>query len=54
MPTYEYKCLDCGKEFSIILSISEHDKGEVKCPTCGCKNLKQLMSTFHAKTSSKT
>lgn len=53
MPVYEYRCLDCGKEFSVALSISEHDKGEAKCPACGGTNLKQRFSTFVAQTSRK-
>lgn len=43
MPTYEYKCLECDKAFSLVLFISEHDK---KCPECGSKSVKQLMSVF--------
>ena len=34
MPTYEYKCLDCGKELELNLSISEHDRGQITCPGC--------------------
>ena len=54
MPTYEYKCLECGKSFSLVLFISEHDKVEVKCPECSSKSVKQLMSVFVAQTSRKT
>jgi len=54
MPTYEYECLKCGKRFSLVLSVSEHDKGNVRCPRCNSKRIKQILSSFYAKTSSKT
>ncbi len=54
MPLYEYQCESCGKEFTAAVSIAEHDRGEVLCPGCGSKKLKQLMSTFVAQTGSKT
>jgi putative FmdB family regulatory protein len=54
MPTYEYLCEDCKKEFSLILSFSEHDKGKVTCPKCKSKKVKQQISLFTAKTSRKS
>ena len=35
MPMYDYKCLDCGKESLIVVTLKEHERGEVACPTCG-------------------
>jgi len=35
MPTYEYKCRDCGKNFEKIQRISESSL--TKCPYCGGK-----------------
>lgn len=32
MPTYEYRCKKCGKEFEIFHRISESVR---KCPDCG-------------------
>ena len=29
MPMYEYKCLDCGKEALVSLSLKDHDTGAV-------------------------
>lgn len=54
MPTYEYECRDCKKKFSLITSISEHDKTKASCPKCKSKNVKQVISTFIAKTSRKS
>lgn len=43
MPTYEYKCMDCGEKFEVFTSISEKEKGlDVKCPKCGSDNVGQI------------
>ena len=34
MPTYEYRCENCGKSFERTETINEHDKAKVKCPKC--------------------
>lgn len=54
MPLYEYKCLDCKKEFLVALSLKEHENGAATCPSCGSKKLEQQISSFIAKTASKT
>lgn len=54
MPLYEYKCEDCKKTFSLVLSLKEHESGTVKCPDCGSKKVTQLIMPFYAKTESKT
>ncbi|WHZ24371.1 MAG: hypothetical protein OJF47_003483 [Nitrospira sp.] len=32
MPMYDYTCLDCGKKSWIIVTLKQHEKGEVQCP----------------------
>lgn len=54
MPSYEYKCINCNKKFTAILSIREHDAGNVKCPKCGKRKVEQLITAFQAKTSRKS
>jgi putative FmdB family regulatory protein len=54
MPTYEYECRDCKKKFTVILTISEHDKAKVSCPKCKGKKIKQNISAFMTKTSRKS
>jgi putative FmdB family regulatory protein len=54
MPTYEYECQDCKKKFSVISSISEHNKAKTSCPKCNGKKVKQVVSTFITKTSRKS
>jgi putative FmdB family regulatory protein len=34
MPRYEYLCEKCQKPFELTMTISEHEKGKVRCPTC--------------------
>jgi putative FmdB family regulatory protein len=54
MPSYEYKCMDCGKESELNLSMSEHDRGNIKCPACKSDRMEQLISTISARTSRKS
>ena len=35
MPMYDYKCLDCGKEFLLALTLKEHESGAAACSSCG-------------------
>jgi putative FmdB family regulatory protein len=54
MPMYDYKCLDCKKKFTLILSVAEHDKTHMKCPKCGSKKVEQQLAAFFAVTSKKS
>jgi len=54
MPTYEFYCEKCKTIFSIVLSISDHDKKKYFCPKCNAKKLKQQISSFQTVTSKKS
>jgi len=54
MPHYVFVCEDCNKEFTVILHISELEKGGVKCPACGSEKVKQGLAAFSAVTSKKS
>jgi putative FmdB family regulatory protein len=54
MPVYEYHCEKCDHEVTLTLTISEHEKGSIKCPTCGGKALRPLLSAFVSQTSKKS
>lgn len=54
MPTYEYHCEDCRKNFSMIMRIEEHDKKKATCPECKGSSVVQQFTTFFAKTSKKS
>ena len=46
MPIYEYKCDKCGRTFDhLARSFSERAP---KCPKCGAKNPRKLLSAFNA------
>jgi putative FmdB family regulatory protein len=34
MPRYEFLCEEWRKPFELIMTISEREKGDVKCPKC--------------------
>jgi putative FmdB family regulatory protein len=42
MPFYEYQCPHCGYDEEVLQAIN--DKPLTKCPSCGKKGLKKLMS----------
>jgi putative FmdB family regulatory protein len=54
MPTYEYRCEDCGHEFIVIATIREHDAKHPDCPKCKSANVQQALSAVFVKTSRKS
>ena len=54
MPTYEFHCPKCKEDFSLTLRLKEYEEKDYRCPKCGEKKLKQLVSTFMTKTSRKS
>jgi putative FmdB family regulatory protein len=56
MPTYEFSCEKCGNTSSLILSIREYEKGKdrMRCPKCKTRKIKQVLSSFVAKTATKS
>jgi len=43
MPTYDYRCNNCGHEFELFQSMT--DKPKRKCPECGALKLERLIGT---------
>ena len=54
MPTYDYKCLDCGKESLMVLTLKDHESSKVTCPKCGSTKMQQLYTSFVAHTTKKS
>jgi len=54
MPTYEFICEKCKKPFTLILSVSEHEKEKFQCPKCKSSKVIQRISSFQTKTSKKS
>jgi putative FmdB family regulatory protein len=45
MPIYSYKCMQCKKEFDLLVSLSE-DAERPRCPKCRSTNLEKNISPF--------
>jgi len=54
MPTYEFQCTACQKEFTVTLTVKEREATKPACPACGSKELEPLMTGFFSKTSRKS
>ena len=54
MPRYEFMCEKCNKPFESIMTFSEREKGEVKCPKCQGTKVVPQFSGFVAQTSTKS
>ncbi|MBW2710239.1 MAG: zinc ribbon domain-containing protein, partial [Deltaproteobacteria bacterium] len=39
-------CEKCKKPFTLVMSISECEKGNFACPACKGKDIRQLITTF--------
>jgi len=54
MPTYEYQCKECKKSFTLMMTITDHDKKRITCPKCKSKKVEQQFGGFFAVTSKKS
>ena len=39
VPTYQYRCGECGKSFERTETISEHENAQIRCPKCNTKKV---------------
>jgi putative FmdB family regulatory protein len=58
MPTYEFRCEECGTTFEVEESISDHDRDvnerRAACPKCGSVNVAPQIAAFEVRTSRKS
>jgi putative FmdB family regulatory protein len=54
MPAYEYFCKKCDKNFTVTMTIAEHEKKNVKCPECKSTRVVPQFRSFFAKTARKS
>jgi len=54
MPTYQYRCQDCGETFEHAENIVEHATVPLKCPQCGSEKVAHAPAPFVAKTTKKS
>jgi putative FmdB family regulatory protein len=52
MPIYEYLCLDCGKEFDALRSMSQADE-PIRCERCQGERATRKISVFFAQSGGK-
>ena len=53
MPTYEYRCNDCGHEFERVEHLRELE-AKHDCPKGSSQDIEPVMAEFFAKTSRKS
>ena len=53
MPTYQYRCNECGKSFERTETITEYEAATVRCPKCDSKKATQVPGRVHVVTSKK-
>jgi len=46
MPRYEFLCEKCQKPFELTMTISEQEKGKVRCPTCKSTRAVPQLASF--------
>lgn len=57
MPTYEFRCEKCDKDFEQVWSLDKWDeriKEKPKCPSCGSTRVIKIISIVQVKTSKKS
>ena len=54
MPTYEYRCRECGDRFEEHQTVAEHEAAKPTCPKCQSGNVEKAVSAFYAQTSKKS
>ena len=54
VPTYQYRCRECGKSFERTETISEPDAAKVRCPKCNSKKVTQVPGRIQVVTSKKS
>lgn len=58
MPDYDYQCQECDHEFTVHLSMSEHDeldkKHEIHCPKCDSDHVRHVIASVNVMTSRKS
>ena len=54
MPNYEYDCRQCDRNFTVYMSIKDHETEQVRCAHCQGTQVEQVLTSFVAVTSKKS
>jgi putative FmdB family regulatory protein len=46
LPLYEFNCRKCGHGFEELLTVSQVEQGDVKCPACSSRRVEKGFSSF--------
>jgi putative FmdB family regulatory protein len=54
MPLYSFRCRECDREFTLVLSLDEHARRAGRCPRCGSKDIEQVIESVEVITGRKS
>jgi putative FmdB family regulatory protein len=54
MPSYQYRCAECGKAFERTETMSEHERAKPQCPKCGSMKVSVVPGRVYVVTSKKS
>ncbi len=55
MPEYEFYCRKCGKPFTAVMHVKEHDADVAECPDChGKQEVERRLSDVNVVTTRKS
>jgi putative FmdB family regulatory protein len=54
MPTYAYRCSECGTDFERVESMRREDREGANCPDCKSSNVERRFTSVSVKTSRKS
>jgi putative FmdB family regulatory protein len=54
LPSYEFICVECGREFMLVLSVREFERRDLSCPQCRSKMIESRVAACQVITSRKS
>jgi putative FmdB family regulatory protein len=54
MPTYEYHCRSCNRDFSVRERMDQHSASGAVCPECRSRDVERVISDFYPRTPRKS
>ena len=53
MPTYDFRCNKCEKEFTLVITVKAYEQRDFTCQHCQSKDVERLVEAFQVVTSRK-